>query len=112
MYHSNRDPGITQTTQRSIGKNVERFIREKCVFSLGASTVTQDAYDKYVRYCNDNGLEYSKYIGFAKAFRYFLMHEHLIGGIGVFPINYQAYKDGVGYVAKQGWAYSNLAINY
>lgn len=112
MYQSSRDPSITMVTQRNFGKNVDAFIKEKCIFSYGASIVTEEAYMKYVRYCNDRGLEYSKFIGFAKAFRYLIIHQHMISGVGVVPVNYEAYKEGRGYINKQGWAYTNLAINY
>ena len=112
MYQSNRDSSITMNPRKTNGKNVEVFIKEKCMFSYGANSITEDIFDKYVRYCNDNNLEHSNFNVFARAFRYFVIHQRLIPGVGVFPVNYQAYKQGFGYITKQGWSYSNLVVNY
>lgn len=112
MYSSNRDPSITQNPRKTNGKNVDIFIKETCVYSYGASSITEEIYAKYVRYCTDRGFEYSTFNGFARAFRYYVIHQRFIPGVGVFPVNYMAYKDGVGYINKPGWSYSNLAVNY
>lgn len=112
MYYSNRDSSIIANPRKTTGKNVERFIKEKCIYYQGAESITEDIFDKYVRYCNDNNLEHSNFNVFARAFRYFIIGQNLLYGVGVHPVNYQAYKEGYGYINKQGWAYVNLAVNY
>lgn len=112
-YSTNRDPSIIENPQKTSAKNIEAFIREKCIFYLGCETITEDAYRKYVRYCQDKGLEYTASFNvFARSLRYYLMGQHLIAGVGIRPVNYLAYKEGYGYVNKKGWAYTNLCINY
>ena len=113
MYYSNRDPRIIQNPRKTIGKNVEKFIKEKCSFYYGASSIpTEEIFNKYKRYCIDNNLDYSNFSVFAKSFRYFVIHQSIIPGIGIHPINYQIYKEGYGYVTKQGWGYINIIVNY
>lgn len=112
MYRSSRDSSITENSRQTKGKNVEEFIKDTCKFYRGCDEITEFAFDKYVRWCNDRNLEYSCFNTFARAFRYLIIHKNMIPGIGVFPVNYKHYKEGIGYITKSGWSYSNLSINY
>ena len=113
MYHSNRDPSIILNPRKTAGKHVDEFIREACMYYYGASSVTEEIYKHYVKFCEDKQYtDISTFNVFARAFRYYVIHMHYIPGVGVFPCNYSAYKDGVGYINKQGWSYSNLTVNY
>lgn len=112
MYNSGRNAEYLAEPRKTNCKNIESFINSTCRFCLGASTIAQDAYDKYVRFCKDRNSEYSCFNVFARSFKYHILHQDTMYGVGLFPVNYDAYKEGVGYVRKQGWAYSNLTVNY
>ena len=112
MFRSQGNNEYLANPRKTNCKNIEQFIKETCHFYAGAQTIAQDAYDKYVRYCNDRSLEYSCFNTFARAFKYNILSANPIYGVGLFRCNYQAYKEGHGYISKQGWAYSNLIIHY
>lgn len=112
MYNSRRNNEYLAEPRKTNCKNIEIFINATCRFYFGASTIAEDAYAKYVGFCKDRGLEYACFNAFARSFKYHILHKDTMYGVGLFPINYTAYKEGVGYVRKQGWAYSNLTVNY
>ena len=112
MYNSNRNNEYLANPRKTDCPNIVEFIKETCTFYYGCDTIAQEAYDKYVRYCSDRGLKYGVFNTFARSFKYYILHQNMVNGVGLHPVNYMAYKDGVGYINKSGWAYSNLNINY
>lgn len=112
-YFSNYSPQITENPRKTNAKNIERFIREVCVVYPGADIETETLFDKYKRWCVYNNLEYtSSFNVFARSFRYYVFHQGMITGLSLHRVNYEFYKEGYGYVNKQGWAYYNLSCNF
>lgn len=111
-YISKSNQEITKNPRKTDCPNILFFIQDTCRFCPGADTITEDAYEKYKRYCNDFMMVAGTYNVFARSFRYFLFHNMLVKGVLVHPVNYMHYKEGFGYVQKRGWAYQNLTINY
>ena len=103
-YRERKSDYITDEPRKTNGKNVDIFIRYKCAFCQGASISTKDIYHKYIRFCNDHMLEYTtNFNAFARAFRYWLMWERLIPGIGVYS---------TGQYRRRQMIYTNLVVNY
>ena len=113
MYNSQRDFDFNGNPKKTNCPNIVEFINATCRFYPGAETIAQDAYDKYVRWCSSKGLYYtSSFNVFARSFKYYAFHNKMVPNLFMHPVNYTAYKSGVGYIKKQGWAYTNLTINF
>ena len=107
-YFSYTDPDITENPRKTTAKNIKQFIQEVCIVYPGADIETELLYDKYKQWCIFKNLEYSTFNVFARSFRYYVFHQGMITGLYLHRVNYTHYKDGFGYVRKQGWAYYNL----
>ena len=108
-YFSNYSPQITENPRKTNAKNIERFIQEVCCVYLGADTETEVLFDKYKKWCIYNNLEYTNSFNvFSRSFRYYAYHQAMLNGIVLHRVNYTAYKEGIGYINKNGWAYYNL----
>lgn len=112
-FYSDRNIRVTENPRKTNCPHIIEFIKDTCMYSFGCRTITEDAYDKYVRYCRDRGyVDYGKFNTFARSFKYHIFHEQMVNNLTYFPVNYTAYKEGVGYVNKSGYAYAGLLINY
>lgn len=111
MYTSNSMQSITQDPKKTSCPNIVEFINDTCRFYPGGEMITEEIYDKYVQYCKDRNLEFSIFNVFARSFRYYAFHNNMIPNMMVHRVNYTHYKDGVGYIRKSGWAYSNICVS-
>ena len=111
-YYSNSNQSINTDPQITRAKLIIEFINETCKFCPGYSMPTQEIYLKYCRYCNDHGVEPSGSSVFARSFKYFAFHNHMVPNLIYTKINYFHDKPGVGYVRRSGWGYMNITVNY
>lgn len=111
-YFSYTNPDIVENPRKTTAKNIIQFIQEVCIVCPGADIETETLYNKYKRWCISKNLEYSNFNTFARSFRYYVFHQEMITGLKLHRVNYTAYKEGFGYIQKQGWAYYNLSCNF
>lgn len=113
MYNSERNFRTTHNPRETKCPHVIEFIQDTCKFYPGCDTITEEAYDKYVKYCKDRNYDdFGKFNTFARSFKYYILHCFMVSNLVYVPINYTAYKNGVGYIRKKGFAYRNLSISY
>ena len=110
MYRSNSIQTITEDPQKTSCPGIVEFINDTCKFYPSCETIAEEVYDKYVQYCKDRHIAYSTFNVFARSFKYYAFHNNMVPDIQIHRVNYTHYKDGVGYIRKSGWAYSNLCV--
>lgn len=112
MFLSRRNVQITENPQRTEVPGIVDFINNTCRFYPEAQITSEEIYDKYVHYCQDHGIQPSKFSPFARSFKYFAFHNDMVSGLLYFPTNYYHDTPNRGIIRKSGWAYYNLVVNY
>lgn len=90
---------------------IVEFINDTCRYVPQSTMVTEELYDRYIRYCKDRNVIPNAFNPFARSFKYYAFHNNMVPGLMYVPINY-THDSSRGFVNKQGWAYYNLACNY
>lgn len=111
-YYSNSNQSINPDPRITKANLIIEFINDTCRFCAGYSMPTQEIHQKYVRYCRDRGEVASTFNVFARSFKYFAYHNHMVPNLLYTKINYFHDKPGVGYIKRNGWGYVNITVNY
>lgn len=110
MYNSNSMQTIVENPRKSTCPAVIEFINDTCSFYPQCETTAEDVYDHYRKYCKDRNIKRASFNQFAKSFKYYAYHNNMVPNLLIHRVNYTHYKPGVGYVRKQGWAYTGLSV--